>query len=78
MFMPMEASGEPDQSEALSPRAVALYIGKMSAELGRLARRYRLEPLAYILEMARLEADQIAREPADGAEVAQPGRANCK
>jgi hypothetical protein len=50
----------------------------MSAELGRLARRYRLEPLAYILEMARLEADQIAREPADGAEVAQPGRANCK
>ena len=41
----------------------------MSAELARLARRYRLEPLAYILEMARLEAEQIARESVDGAEV---------
>jgi len=43
-----------------------------------LARRYRLEPLAYILEMARLEAEQIARESVDGAEVAQSARANCK
>ncbi|HVU42951.1 MAG TPA: hypothetical protein VHD86_18045 [Xanthobacteraceae bacterium] len=76
--MPTEASGEPDQPEAQSPRAAALYIGKMSAELARLARRYRLEPLAYILEMARLEAEQIARESVDGAEVAQSVRANCK
>jgi hypothetical protein len=33
----------------------------MSAELARLARRHHLEPLAYILEMARLEAEQTAK-----------------
>jgi hypothetical protein len=40
----------------------------MSAELARLARRHRLEPLAYILEMARLEAEQIAKGSADAGE----------
>jgi len=78
MFMPMEGSGEPGQpDQAQSPRSAALYIGSMSAELGRLARRHQLEPLAYILEMARLEADQITKGSAD-AEVTPPARANSK
>jgi hypothetical protein len=67
MFMPRDVSGEPDQSQ--SPRGTALYIGRMSGELARLARRYRLEPLAYILEMARLEAEQIAKACPDASEV---------
>ncbi len=70
MFMPIEAAGEPDQPETQSPRSAALYIGNISTELGRLARRHRLEPLAYILEMARLEADQIAKGAADVTEAA--------
>ena len=64
--MPTEASGDDDPPQ--SPRAAALYIGRMSAELARLARRHRLEPLAYILEMARLEAEQIAKGSADAGE----------
>lgn len=78
MFMPMEASHEPDPPDTQTPRSATLYIGRMSAELGRLARRYRLEPLAYILDMARLEAEQIARESADDTEVVPPARANSK
>ena len=66
--MPMEASGDGDRPQ--SPRAAALYIGRMSGELARLARWHHLEPLAYILEMARLEADQIAKGSADASEVA--------
>jgi hypothetical protein len=50
----------------------------MSAELGRLARRHKLEPLAYILEMARLEADQTSKGVVDLSEAAPPARANCK
>jgi hypothetical protein len=50
----------------------------MSAELGNLARRHGLEPLAYILEMARLEADQIAKGSADIDEPQSRTRANSK
>jgi hypothetical protein len=65
--MPTEVSGDADRPQ--SRRAAAVYIGKMSAELIRLARRHRLEPLAYILEMARLEAEQIANGSADAGEL---------
>jgi hypothetical protein len=40
----------------------------VSAELVHLARRHRLEPLAYILEMARLEADQVATASTEASE----------
>ena len=42
--------------------AAAAYIASLSEELAHLARRHGLNPLGYILEMARLEADQIARD----------------
>jgi len=43
----------------------------MSAELAHLARRHHLEPLAYILEMARLEADQTGKGAADVASASE-------
>lgn len=48
-----------------SPSAAALYIATLSAELAQIARRHRLDTLAHILEMARLEADEIAKSAAD-------------
>jgi hypothetical protein len=48
-----------------SPGAAAHYIATLAGELAHIARGHRLESLAYILEMARLEADQIAKGSAD-------------
>lgn len=74
MSVPLEASHKlvlPDETQ--STQSIALYIGRMSAELGRLAQRHHLEPLAYILEMARLEAEQTARASAEAAAAARAG-----
>jgi hypothetical protein len=48
-----------------SPSAAAHYIATLAGELAQIARGHRLESLAYILDMARLEADQIAKGEAD-------------
>jgi hypothetical protein len=40
--------------------AVAVYIGETAAELAMLATRHDLPLLAYILDMARLEAESQA------------------
>jgi hypothetical protein len=39
----------------------ALYIASMVIELARLARIHHLDTLAYLLDMARLEADQVSK-----------------
>lgn len=39
----------------------ALYIGSLASELAQLAKSYDLDALAYILDMARLEADQASK-----------------
>jgi len=39
----------------------ALYIASMTNELARLARIHNLDTLAYLLDMARLEADQVSK-----------------
>ena len=49
------------QPEASSTPDTALYIASMADELARLAKSHNLEALAYILDMARLEADQISK-----------------
>jgi hypothetical protein len=49
-----------------SPIAAAIYIGTMAEELSQMARRHGLDSLRYILDMARLEADQIAKSAGDG------------
>ena len=57
-------SGSRELEEERSPSAVARYIAEMTGELAQLARRYRLDALAFILEMAQMEADQIAKASA--------------
>jgi len=44
-----------------TPDTAALYIGSLADELAKIARRNGLDALCYILKMARLEADQIAK-----------------
>ncbi|MGA8612927.1 MAG: hypothetical protein WB760_14765 [Xanthobacteraceae bacterium] len=63
--MQRRAGGEVPPPE--SPTAAAIYIGTLTEELAQMARRHGLESLRYILEMARLEADQIAKGSSDGS-----------
>ncbi len=44
-----------------SQTAVASYVATLSAELAMMARRTGLESLGYLLEMVRLEAEDIAQ-----------------
>jgi hypothetical protein len=46
--------------------AVAHYIASLSADLARLARRHGLTTLSYVLEMARLEAEDLNRRGRSG------------
>ena len=41
--------------------AAANYVAELSGELATLARNHRLDALGYILEMARLEAENVTR-----------------
>jgi hypothetical protein len=50
-----------------SPGEVARYIAEFSAELSFLAREAELELLAYLLDMARLEAVEVARQEGGAA-----------
>ena len=49
-------------STAESPVAAANYIGSLADELAQIARRNGLDSLGFILDMARLEADQITKD----------------
>ena len=51
-----EPPGQGDRTEA------AEFIGSSAGEFAQLARRHSLETLAYLLDMARLEADEIVRQ----------------
>jgi len=44
-----------------TPDSVAHYIAALTQELARIARRNGLDTLGYLLEMARIEADEIAK-----------------
>jgi HEAT repeat protein len=46
-----------------NPEAVANYVATISADLAGIARRTGLETLRYLLEMVRLEAESVARNP---------------
>ena len=41
--------------------AVAAYVAAMSADLSAIARRHHLDTLGYLLDMARLEAENTAQ-----------------
>jgi hypothetical protein len=65
--MACDAGDEPGGPGA---SGTALYIASMTNELARLAKSHHLDMLAYLLDMARLEADQVSKvyaEPNDGA-----------
>ena len=44
-----------------TPKDAAAYIAELSAGLSSVARRHRLDTLVYILDMARMEAEILAR-----------------
>ena len=56
----VEADREP------TPQSVAEYIADLAAELARLARSRDLELIAYLLEMARMEAANTSRRLSAG------------
>ncbi|MDE2283774.1 MAG: hypothetical protein KGK33_04075 [Hyphomicrobiales bacterium] len=60
----MIPQGEAECDTAGIPEA-ALYIASLADELARLAKSHDLETLAYILDMARMEADQISKRMND-------------
>jgi hypothetical protein len=57
-----------DKSGLATPGAAAAYIASMSFELSRLARHHGLDPLSFILEMARIEADHVTKDT-EGTEL---------
>jgi hypothetical protein len=65
--MHRRAGGSPQPE---SPTAAALYIGTLAEELAQMARRHGFESLSYILEMARLEAHQVAKGSGEGGDDA--------
>lgn len=46
-------------------REVAIYIAAMTAELSQIAQRQRLDVLVYLLDMVRLEAEDVAQRYSD-------------
>lgn len=44
-----------------SASEAAVYIASLAEELAQLAKTHRLDVLAYLLTLARLEADQISK-----------------
>ncbi len=48
-----DGSGDPDN--------VASYVATLSADLAMMARRHGLDTLGYLLDMARLEAENLTR-----------------
>jgi len=51
----------PPAADVDSARATVHYIASVTEELSRLAKAHHLDTLAYLLDMARMEADQLGR-----------------
>lgn len=64
---PRRAATEmPEQTSSPDPRnrsVVASYVAEMSADLASMARGTGLDTLGYLLEMVRLEAENVSRDP---------------
>jgi hypothetical protein len=50
-----------DMDEPNGQTAVASYVASISGELAHISRRTGLDTLGYLLEMVRLEAENLAR-----------------
>jgi hypothetical protein len=58
-MLDQHASGPENRADA------AAYVAELSADLARIARRHGLDTLGYILDMAKLEAQQACDHRAD-------------
>jgi len=47
----------------------AAYVAGLTAELGSLVRRHRLDTLGYLLDMARLEAEETVQRAAHSSDA---------
>jgi hypothetical protein len=61
----IRAKGGPAWGDEDGALAVAGYLADMTAQLESMARAAKLELLAYLLAMARAEADAVTRMPPD-------------
>lgn len=52
----------PDPSFHTDPHALGVYMATMTASMSRIARQNGFEVLAYLLEIAHLEAETIRRQ----------------
>jgi hypothetical protein len=50
-----------ESSYQTDPESAAAYVAAMSSDLAVIARRHGLDALGYLLELARLEAENICR-----------------
>jgi len=57
---------QPKVGEPVERAAVAHYVATLSADLAVMARRTGLQTLGFLLEMARLEAENASRPGAGG------------
>lgn len=65
-------NGNGPTPDAAEPTDAAHYIATVAGELARLAESHDLDALTYILDMARLEADQIAKRWSRQAPSGEP------
>jgi hypothetical protein len=54
------------RAETESARSALLFLAELMGELSGIARQHRFDALAYLLDMAKLEAENIRRELHDG------------
>lgn len=67
---------QPTPVHSSGPLEVATYVASLATELATLARKTRLGTLEYLLEMVRLEAENVRRQTAkDKGECARGERA---
>ncbi len=49
------------QNQAGERERAAAYVAELAVDLASLARRHRLDTLVYLLDMVRLEAENVTR-----------------
>jgi len=58
---PAQGTQQPEPAGDGGPHEAASFIAESVLELAAVARRHRLETLGFLLDMARLEAEELVR-----------------
>ena len=58
----MQPDGAPERAKMRDKGATAEYIADMCRDLARMARGERFDTLAYLLDMASLEAENVGQQ----------------